>query len=287
MILLIRTLLLLVFVVFGAAGAGAKEPFADKLALPKMAATISLEKNSQGVAILEGDSRVRVGKFTDGKVTKWRKLEGTSGAKAIAGDETGLLLVISRDGGSYWLSTYRFGKRDTEPVYLAFEKPVGEISGISARSGILWVTFRNPSNILLLAYDGELLGRATDIDLLNSPFSIAIDMVGEGYVTDPLGPSIVRFSSSGVLQQVYDLKDTGIVRPTGIAVDDSGIIWISDGISGRIAQMETFGDTWDIYWPGNRRYSDPLRLGFDTFTMKGVMVVEGRIGRLRWLEEYR
>ncbi|PLX43098.1 MAG: hypothetical protein C0608_00125 [Deltaproteobacteria bacterium] len=255
--------------------------------LPRAAVTATLEGGRDGVALLESRTRVKVGFLENDSVKSWKILQGSDGAVGIASDETGLLFLVLHLEGELWLKEYRAGIPDGDALHLDTPGTYRQVAGVAAGSGIVWVTFKDPAAILLFAYDGEYLGGVKKgNELLKSPYAVALGGDGTGYVTDPMGPSLLRISNNGELEAAYDLGDTGITRPTGVAVDEWGYVWVADGISGRVARLNYYGSGWDLFWPGNRKYNDPLHLHYDAAFGKGILLVEGRRGSVRWLEEY-
>ncbi|PLX45285.1 MAG: hypothetical protein C0609_03365 [Deltaproteobacteria bacterium] len=255
--------------------------------LPRAAVTATLEGGRDGIALLESRTRVKVGFLEGGAVKSWNALSGSEGAVGIASDETGLLFVVLHLEGELWLKEYRGGVADGDALHLDTPGAYRGVAGVAAGSGIIWVTFKDPAAVLLFAYDGEYLSGITKgNEILKSPLGVALGGDGTGYVTDPMGPSLLRISNNGELEVAYDLGDTGITRPTGVAVDEWGYVWVTDGISGRVARLEYYESGWDLFWPGNRKYKDPVHLHYDAAFGKGILLVEGRSGAVRWLEEY-
>jgi hypothetical protein len=219
-------------------------------------------------------------------VEKWQFLPGVESASAIAGDETGLLLVVSRKGEEYFLSSWRMGESDKTLRKLKLPRDMSGLSGAAAGNGMLWLVFRKPVGVLFFAYDGMLLGEAEGTEFLRSPYSVALSGLGEAFVTDPLGPSVVRFRSTGQKEQVYDLTNTGMTRPTGITVGSDGTVLVSDGLTGRLGRLRTAGSEWNIELSGEKNFEEPLRICTDNLSNRGVFALEARSGKIGWLKEF-
>ncbi|TAL17762.1 hypothetical protein EPN96_04355 [bacterium] len=266
--------------------AAAGQSAASGLPAATMLGVASLYGAEEGLAVLDAGGRVRVGKFEGSRVEKWQFLPGVESASAIAGDETGLLLVVSRKGEDYFLSSWRMGESDKTQRKLKLPRAMSGLSGAAAGNGMLWLVFRKPVGVLFFAYDGMLLGEAEGTEFLRSPYSVALSGLGEAFVTDPMGPSIVRFRSTGQKEQVYDLTGTGMTRPTGIAVGSDGAVLVSDGLTGGLARLKTSGSVWDLEFSGEKNFDEPLRICTDNLSNRGVFALEARSGKIGWLKEF-
>jgi streptogramin lyase len=153
---------------------------------------------------------------------------------------------------------------------------------MAARNGILWMVERSPARALLYAFDGKPLA-VTDLrPWARSPFSVSLGARGEAYVTDPLGPAIVALSPAGSYTGVLSLSGTGVTRPTGVAVDPAGRVWVSDGVTGGLTGFDPAGAPVPVRSAGKvLRLHDPLRLGW---ARGSLWVLEGKTGRVRRIE---
>lgn len=222
-----------------------------------------------GVAVLEDlAGRVRiVGGGEDGQV-----LPGLERPAAVAADEQGLLLVLTGTGG---LAAYRDG-RSVWRVTLRGEVMPGSPVDLAAREGIVWVLDRAPARLLLFAYDGASLGWVDLQERARAPFDVALGPSGEAFVSDPLGPAVFAFSPSGSYAGDLGLAETGITRPTGLAVDGDGQVWVSDGVTGLLVLLDPTGKR--PARSAGSRFVDPVRLAWRDHTL---WVLEGRPGRIR------
>lgn len=203
-------------------------------------------------------------------------LPGLSLPRALATDETGLLLVL--DGFSHVVA-YRRGKETWRTRLAGEPKPPARAAGMAAKNGILWILDRSPPKAFLYAYDGKSLGTVDLRPWARSPFSVALGPTGEAYITDPLGPAILSLSPAGSYLATFKLVGTGVTRPSGVAVDDSGRIWLSDGVTGTLACLSSKGEPQRVKHEGRPpRFQDPIRLGW---ARGSLWVLEGRPGRIR------
>jgi streptogramin lyase len=202
-------------------------------------------------------------------------LAGVSGAKVLAADETGLLLVMD---GNANVTAFRRGRESWRIKLQAGQRPARPV-GLAARNGIFWVVDRNPARVLLYAYDGKQLA-ATDLKpWARSPFSIALGPSGEAFVTDPLGPAVIALTPAGSFSATLALEGTGVTRPTGVAVDPGARVWVSDGVTGVIVCIDPKDGAQTVRWADKSpRIQDPLRLGW---ARGALWILEGRAGRIK------
>ena len=229
------------------------------------------------VAVLE-DLAGRVVVARPGRST--RALQGLAAPAAVAVDPGGTVLVLDRAAGGWVLRAWRDGRGHAAP--LAGDVVPREPVDMDARDGIAWVLDRSPPRVLLYAYDGAGLGW-TDLDA-RAPFSVGLGPSGEAFVTDPAGPGLLSFSPSGAPLGPVSLDGTGVTRPTGVAVDPGGTVWVSDGVTGRLVGLEPSGAR-DVLRTAGRELvlEDPLRLRWG----EGLLVLQGRPGRVRKVEVQR
>lgn len=226
-----------------------------------------------GVAVLE-DLEGAVRLATGG--AKAQSLASGSAPRLVAADENGLLLVLE---GPSTVVAYRRG-REAWRVRLQGDARPARPAGMAARNGILWIADRLPARVLLYAFDGKQVAVSDLKPWARSPFSVALGAAGEGYVTDPMGPAVVALSPAGSYTGVLDLAGTGITRPTGVAVDPGGRVWVSDGVTGALTRLDPKGGAPSAARSGGKavRFQDPLRLGWG----RGALwVLEGRTGRVK------
>jgi len=205
-------------------------------------------------------------------------LEGLEYPKTLAADDTGLLLVYEITGV---LIAFE-GEKEIWRVEVQGDVFPQRPVGLAARSGTIWVVDGSPQRIFLYAYDGASLGVFDIAKWARAPFSVALGSTGEAFIADPMGPAVLTFSPAGTYMGSIDLEGTGVTRPTGVAVDTDGHLWVSDGVSGRVVSMSPSGDRPEIWCGGKRlHFDDPIRL---SWTDNALWVLEGRIGRVRKVE---
>lgn len=239
---------------------GLRNPF-DLAPLDDDTAAI-LEDLDGVVRVIRGSSRTVLG--------------GLTAPRALAVDETGLLLVLDGPSG---LVGFRRGKEAWRVKLGGEVKPPARTVGMAARNGLVWLVDRASPRVALFAFDGQGL-RSVDLKArARSPFGVALGAAGEVFVTDPLGPAVLALSPSGTFQATFRLGGTGVTRPTGVTVDGSGRVWVSDGVTGTVTCFSAKGDMLAVRYAGRRlRFQDPLRLG----SSRGFLwILEGRPGRLR------
>jgi streptogramin lyase len=67
-----------------------------------------------------------------------------------------------------------------------------------------------------------------------------VDKTGVVSVTDPEMCRVISFSSSGQSVRVWEGCATGAFgRPSGIASDDAGGLWVTDAASGTLVHFKT------------------------------------------------
>jgi sugar lactone lactonase YvrE len=69
---------------------------------------------------------------------------------------------------------------------------------------------------------------------LDSPYSVAVDGLGNVYIADTLDNAIKEWSGS--TQQVTTLVSSGLNGPSGVAVDGSGSVYIADSVNNAIKE---------------------------------------------------
>ncbi len=267
---------------------GAGNKIAGNLTLPDTV-VFTMLGDKHGLAVLEPlRGRVRIATLkSNGRASKWTTLMGLERPVALAADETGLLLVVEKRQHDLTLVSYRDGKPVTERQKLGL-KANRKIKGCAARSGILWLVLAEPVEIRLYSFDAKPVARADGVERYTAaPFSVALGADGSAFVTDPMGPAVVTFSGSASFKVRYDLTGTGVTRPSGVAVDAWGGVWVSDGITGRVVCLEPGPQSARIGCAGPNQilYDDPLRLAADPTGKFGVAILECRPGIIMRLEE--
>ena len=201
---------------------------------------------------------------------------------AMARDPDGLLHVVDTlDSGALGLRTYR-AEQPLRAVPLQGDPlPVRPVAA-AAGDGILWLVEQSPPRLFLYAYDGNSLGWVDLRGVARAPFAVALGSAGEAFVTDPMGPAVLSFSPAGEYLGLLNLEDTGITRPTGVAVDRGGRVWVSGGVIGHIVALDPAGTHSQLEDHGQLlRFRSPLRL---SFAADALWVLESESGRIRIVE---
>ncbi len=230
-----------------------------------------------GVAVLEDLSRAVTVTAGGGRLLT---LPGLERPRALAVDEEGLLLVVDQVGSGLFLVAFR-GTAEAWRVPLRLGEDLEPVDA-EARNGILWLLGRAPPRLHLVAFDGASLASVDLKGRARAPFSVALGAAGEGFIVDPMGPALLVFSPAGAYLGDVALEGTGVTRPTGIAAAPTGLLWISDGVTGRVTCLTSGRPGKAVRCLGSPlQLEDPLRLRW----AEGVLwVLEGKAGRLRKIE---
>lgn len=157
-------------------------------------------------------------------------------------DEKGQTVVgAAEPGGVYSVQLFRGGEKLSN-IVLKPSAPISDPVDVASRNEIVWVLERNPARASLYGADGAELGRTDLSEVAFSPFSIALGDGGEAYVTDPMGPAVIELSAFGNYKKTHKLTDTGVTRPSGIAADYMGRLWISDTVTERVIAFKIDAD---------------------------------------------
>jgi streptogramin lyase len=211
-----------------------------------------------------------------------RELAAVRRPLALARDPDGLLHVVDvLASGALGLRTYRSGST-LGAVPLQGEMLPRKPVSAAARDGILWLVERDPPRLFLYAYDGASLGWVDLAEVARAPFGVALGAAGEAFVTDPMGPAVLSFTPAGEYLGPVDLEGTGVTRPTGIAVDPGGRVWVSDGVIGHVVALDPVGKHSQLEERGQPvRFRSPLRLAW---WAGSLWVLESDRGRVRIVE---
>lgn len=228
---------------------------------------------AEGAFVLEDGARRVVWMRERGR---GEPLPGLWAPRALGRDEDGVLLVLEAEPA--WTLVGFRGNREVWRVPLGGDLLPRSPVALAARNQVVWVLDRDPPRAFLYAYGGAGLGWADLAGQARSPFSLALGAAGEAFVSDPLGPSVLRLSPTGTFLGYVSLGGSGVTRPTGLAVADGGRVWVSDGVTGRISCFDAPGEgrcRADL-----PRFEDPLRLAW---AQGQLWVLEARPGRVRRL----
>jgi len=120
------------------------------------------------------------------------------------------------------------------------------------REGNVWVTDSGDHQVLKFTREGRLLltlgqkkQAGTDSQTFNRPTDIAFTPAGDFYVSDGYGNSrVVKFSREGKYLLTWGQRGTGpgeFNTPHALAVDSSGLVYVSDRENDRIQVFEADG----------------------------------------------
>lgn len=113
-------------------------------------------------------------------------------------------------------------------------------------------------------YSGD--NAPADLAKLDHPFSIAIDQQGNYYIADR-GNNRIRKVSSGIISSIAGIGSPGfsgdngpataasLSDPTGVAIDNSGNVYIADRGNNRIRKIDNSGTITTIAGNGNAGFS--------------------------------
>jgi DNA-binding beta-propeller fold protein YncE len=157
------------------------------------------------------------------------------GDRVYATQTNGAYGVVMFDGGGNPIGTFDTPPGPSHvPVYLALNPVTQEVYVSDRPAGAVWV------------YDGGghyLRQFAPAVPIKGwQPVGIAFDTAGNLYVTDfGAQPQVVEeFDKDGTLVRTIGSGD-GLSFPNGVAVDDAGIVYVTDGDNGRLLAYGTDG----------------------------------------------
>lgn len=157
------------------------------------------------------------------------RVKGVGGADGKNG-----VVIVGEQSGNLKAITFGGGKLGG-PIDLKPSEPLKEVTDVAVKNEILWVLQQNPPLVALFGNDGAELSRFDLSGVCIAPFSLSLAPSGEGYVADPLGAKVLQLDQFGAVKTVFDLSGTGYTRPTSIALDDRGRLYIGDTILGEVA----------------------------------------------------
>ena len=138
---------------------------------------------------------------------------------------------------------------------------------------------------------------------LNSPFAVAVDGTGNVYITDRHNNRIRKINTSGIINTIAGNGAAGyngdsiaatnaqLNDPNGIAVDDSGNVYIADRLNNRVRKVSTTGIITTIAGTGTNGFSGDNALatlaelnnprGLTTDTHGNVFIADQGNNRIR------
>lgn len=188
--------------------------------------------------------------------------------RGAGGDGKGQAVVVTGDATAGYRANLFAGLRKLRSFDLKPGSPLAGITDAAMANEIIWLLQQTPPLVVLFGADGAELARANLSGVANAPFSLALGPSGEGYVTDPLGPSVIELTAFGQYKATHKLSGTGFTRPTGVAVGIGGRLWISDTVTGEVAPF-TIQNRQLAREPGLNpsQADDPLRLAISADTL--------------------
>ncbi len=103
----------------------------------------------------------------------------------------------------------------------------------------------------------------------NNPFGVAVDSLGNVYVTDYGNHRVQKFTSAGVFLAEWGSLGSGdgdFSYPQGIAFDSRDNVYVSEGGNHRIQKFTsagTFLDKWGSLGSGNGQFLYPVGIAVD------------------------
>jgi hypothetical protein len=146
----------------------------------------------------------------------------------------------------------------------------------------VWVA-QSGATVTKVAPDGSQFTSSTCCD---QPSNLAIDQLGNVWVTNYYGDSISEISSSGVVLSNGAYAGGGIDHPQGIAIDAAGNVWIASyrSPSGITSALTELAGASNAAAPGTV-LSPPAGLGLDAGLIEPFAVAADASGNL-WISDF-
>ncbi|MFN8443185.1 MAG: PA14 domain-containing protein [Caldilineaceae bacterium] len=97
------------------------------------------------------------------------------------------------------------------------------------QNGNVWITDDGQHQLYILSKQGELLfADAIPATATLSGSHLAASEDGFVYMTQPEAGKVVKYDATGTAVEAFDLRNTTVIRPVGIAIDGQQRIWVSD-----------------------------------------------------------
>jgi len=125
----------------------------------------------------------------------------------------------------------------------------------------------------------------------NSPYGVAVDSVGNVYVSDTYNDRIQKFDAGGNFLSKWGspgLDDGQFYSPHGVAVDSVGNVYVSDTYSDRIQKFDSggyFSTKWGSPGGGDGQFNSPYGVAVDSADI--VYVVDTNNHRIQKFGEER
>jgi sugar lactone lactonase YvrE len=138
------------------------------------------------------------------------------------------------------------------------------VTSFNAVDGLMNVTCSRPGDVTILAgtagFDGAVNGNGTSASF-NNPAGVAVDESGNIYVADRLNHLIRKISPTGDVTTLAGTGFDGAVNgngtsasfgnPVGVAVDESGNVYVADTSNDLIRKISSTGDVTTLAGTGS------------------------------------
>ena len=260
--------------------------------------------NPQGIAVDpsgnvyvadEGNNRVEKFTSTGGYITEWRGFHGhfnypygiavSPTGNVYVTDSMNLRVQAFNSSGSV-LTQWNSSRNDelVSPTGIAVDATgdvyVAEFYGMHAYGG--GVKKFNATGNLISSFGGYESGEGE----LNYTADVAVDQLGNVYVTDQGSDRVVKFTGNGVYVTrwgSYGSANGEFDHPLGIAVDSSGNVYVADNGNHRIQKFTSDGSyitQWSSSIPGSGHDNSPQGLAVDSFgTVYLTVAIDDRVER--------
>ena len=99
---------------------------------------------------------------------------------------------------------------------------------------------------------------------LSYPNGVALDSAGSMYVTDSGNNRVVKFSSSGVVLQVFNTSNPALFNPRGVALDSAGNVYVVDNSNNRVVKFSSSGMVLQVFNTNNPVLSNLYGVALDS-----------------------
>lgn len=215
-------------------------------------ATLAQLNNPRGLAIDAGQNLY----IADAANHRVRKIAPSGMITTVIAGLNDPEALAAGDGGDLYVAD----AGDNRVLKLSASGVVSVAAVTPAPSGLAFNAVNNlliatGSRIVELKNDGSLVAVA---DGLNHPNALAVAPTGDLLVADAAGNSIWRASLGGALSLIAGTGTAGysgdggpaaqaqLNAPSGIALDDSGVIWVVDTGNNRVRTLTSSGDVGTI-----------------------------------------
>lgn len=206
----------------------------------------------------------------------------------ITVDSTGNIYVADTDLDK--ISIY-----SPDGVYIADFAPVNAEDAIESPAAIriyddkLYVPEINTGSVKVFDLEGNLLLEiaepADSENALNSPNGVAVDAVGNIYISDTMNARVLVYDQTGTFVKelggkTADSATSELANPRGIAVDEEGYVYVVDLLANNIAMFSPEGDLEAVLGTGmgseNGQFSQPSGLYIDE---NGTLYITDRMNQ--------